>query len=128
MAQDASLEQLTRLIDRYCAVWGEPDRERRAALLAEVWAPGATYTDPRVHATNAAELLAHIDKVRGSRAGAKVVRTSTLDVHHGMARFAWHVVLADGSTLPAGIDIAEFSADGQRITRIVGFFGPLRPV
>jgi hypothetical protein len=128
MAEDPATSHLTILIDRYCAVWSEPDRARRTALLAEVWAPDATYTDPRVHATNASELLAHIDKVLGHRPGAKVVRTSALDVHHGMARFAWHVVLADGSTLPEGVDIAEFSADGQRIRRIVGFFGPLRPV
>lgn len=127
MSDDSPSDHWTALIDRYCAVWGEPDRERRAALLAEVWAPGATYTDPRVHATNAMELLAHIDKVLGHRPGATVVRTSALDIHHGIARFAWHVVLADGSTLPEGIDIAEFSADGQRIARIVGFFGPLRP-
>lgn len=127
MADKFPIDYLTDLIDRYCALWGEPDRERRAALLAEVWAPGATYTDPRVHASNATELLAHIDKVLGHRPGAKVVRTSALDVHHGMARFAWRVVLADGSTLPEGIDIAEFSTDGQRIARIIGFFGPLRP-
>ncbi len=128
MAEDPATSRLTTLIDRYCAVWGEPDPARRAALLAEVWGPGATYTDPRVHATSAAELLVHIDKVLGHCRGAKVVRTSALDVHHGMARFAWHVVLADGSTLPEGIDIAEFTADAQRIQRIVGFFGPLRPV
>lgn len=127
MADNSPIDYLTDLIDRYCALWGEPDRGRRAALLAEVWAPGATYTDPRVHASNATELLAHIDKVLGHRPGAKVVRTSALDVHHGMARFAWRVVLADGSTLPEGIDIAEFSNYGQRIARIIGFFGPLRP-
>lgn len=123
---DRAIDRLTNLIDRYCTVWSETAAERRAAMLAEVWAPAATYTDPRVHATGAAELLAHIDKVLGHRPGAKVVRTSALDVHHDMARFAWHVVLADGSTLPEGVDIAEFTADGQRIRRIVGFFGPLR--
>jgi hypothetical protein len=28
---------VTDLIDRYCAVWNEPDADRRAALLASVW-------------------------------------------------------------------------------------------
>jgi hypothetical protein len=49
-----------------------------------------------------------------------------VDVHHGIARFAWHVVQADGTCLPEGLDIAELSPDGTRIRRIVGFFGPLR--
>ena len=42
------------------------------------------------------------------RPGARVLRTSGVDAHHHLARFAWHVVLADG-----------------RIRRIIGFFGPL---
>ena len=118
-------DSVRELIDRYCAVWSDPDPGRRAALLAEVWAGGATYTDPTVHARTAAELLAHIARVVARRPGSKVVRTSAVDVHHGFARFAWHVVQADGSSLPEGLDIAELTPDGERIARMVGFFGPL---
>jgi hypothetical protein len=114
------------LIDRYCAVWVEPDPGRRAALLAQIWAEDATYTDPRVHATGAAELLAHIEGVLAARPGARVLRTSGVDIHHGIARFAWHVVELDGTVLLDGLDIVEFTPDGKRIRRIVGFFGPLR--
>jgi len=32
------------------------------------------------------------------------------------------MTLADGSTLPEGVDFAELSADGK-LRRIVGFFG-----
>ena len=53
------------------------------------------------------------------------MRTSAVDVHHGVARFAWHVVQADGTALPEGIDIAFISADGSRIERVIGFFGPI---
>ena len=38
----------TELIDRYCAAWTDPDAARRAAILGEVWASAATYTDPSV--------------------------------------------------------------------------------
>jgi len=55
------------------------------------------------------------------------VRTSAVDAHHGLARFAWRIVQADGSMLPEGIDFAEISAEG-RIQRIMGFFGPLAPL
>lgn len=119
-------EILNELIDRYCEAWQEMDAARRRDLLASIWADGATYTDPTVHAHNAEELLAHIARVVARRPGAKVVRTSAVDAHHGVARFAWQLVQADGTRLPEGLDIAWYSSDGRRIERIIGFFGPLR--
>jgi hypothetical protein len=125
MSQSPSTQSVEALIDRYCLAWSDPDPVRRAALLGEVWAPDATYTDPTVHARGAAELLEHIGRVVTRRPGARVVRTSNVDVHHGIARFAWQLVQADGSALPDGLDIAELTPDGTRLARIVGFFGPL---
>jgi hypothetical protein len=116
---------VTELVDRYCEVWNEPDLSTRRALLASIWADNATYTDPSVHAANAEELLVHIANVRTRRPGASVLRSSAVDIHHGLARFEWHVVQADGAILRDGIDIAFLSADGSRIERIIGFFGPL---
>ena len=113
------------LVDRYALAWSDPDPARRRALLADVLTQGATYTDPRVHAESPGALALHIDRVLAERPGARVLRTSGVDVHHGMARFAWHVVQADGSTLPEGIDVVWLNADGTRLERIVGFFGPL---
>ncbi len=113
-----------RLIDTYCEAWSEPDAVRRETILKNVWAEGATYTDPRADITGIWELGAHIGRVLSSRPGAKVIRTSAVDSHHGLARFAWRVVQADGTMLPEGIDFAEISSEGK-LRRIVGFFGPL---
>ncbi|NGN42445.1 nuclear transport factor 2 family protein [Mesorhizobium sp. CGMCC 1.15528] len=118
---------ITDLIDRYCAVWNEPDPARREALLKSVWADGATYTDPRADTAGAGELLAHIAKIQAGRPGATIVRTSAIDHHHGIARFGWCLIEADGTPLPEGIDIAFLSPDGRRIERIIGFFGPMMP-
>jgi hypothetical protein len=117
-----------QLIDRYCAAWSDPDPARRAALLEQVWGAGATYTDPAVHASGSAELLAHIVRVQARRPGGKVVRTSALDVHHGIVRFAWRALDANGAELVHGIDLAFLAADGTKIERIVGFFGSLEPL
>jgi catechol 2,3-dioxygenase-like lactoylglutathione lyase family enzyme len=114
-----------KLVDSYFSVWNQADPSLRSDLLASIWALAATYTDPTVHAASAQELLAHIADVRARRPGAAVVRTSAVDVHHGMARFAWRVVQADGTEMPEGIDIAFLSSDGLRIERVIGFFGPV---
>jgi hypothetical protein len=125
MNESSTKAGLEQLIDTYCAAWSEPDPSRRQQILSAVWREGATYTDPTIQAAGVDQLLAHIGKVIAHRPGAKVVRTSTVDEHHGLVRFAWRVVQADGVMLPEGIDFAEVSSDGK-IQRIVGFFGPLR--
>jgi len=115
---------LSLLVDAYCDVWSEPKPELRRQRLLPIWAWNTTYTDPTVHTTGCDELLEHIGKVLARRPGSIVKRTSNVDGHHECARFAWHVVQADGTPLPEGIDFLEINDDGK-IQRIVGFFGPL---
>ncbi|MGX1790667.1 nuclear transport factor 2 family protein [Bosea sp. NPDC055332] len=112
------------IIDRYCEAWSAPDPTARAVALADVWAKDARYTDPRADTRGAEALLNHIAGVLEQRPGARVVRTSAVQQHHGFARFAWCVIEADGSRLPEGLDIAVIGEDG-RITQIIGFFGAL---
>ena len=126
MNNPMDLAALERLIDTYCAVWGEPDSVRRQRTLDEIWADNATYTDPRAHLTGSKALCAHIGNILAGRPGARIIRTSVLDCHHGLLRFAWRVVQADGTLLPEGLDIAEIS-DEMKLLRIIGFFGPLAP-
>ena len=112
------------LIDRYCEAWSDPEPAARAAALADVWAKDARYTDPRADTRGAEALLNHIAGVLAQRPGARVVRTSAIQQHHGFVRFAWQVIEANGTRLPEGLDIAVIGDDG-RITQIIGFFGPL---
>jgi hypothetical protein len=100
--------------------------QQRRALLLPIWSDDATYTDPTVHATGAEELLTHIAGIQNKHPGARILRTSEVDVHHGIARFAWKFVMPDGSSLPEGLDIALLDAGEKRIVRIIGFFGALK--
>lgn len=115
----------TLLVDTYCAAWSSESAEQRRALLLPLWSDGATYTDPTVHAEGAEELLAHIEGIQARHPGARILRTSNVDIHHGVARFAWKLVMPDGTSPPEGLDIAFIDADQKRITSIIGFFGSL---
>lgn len=118
---------LVQLIDDYCEVWNEADPDRRAALLGGVWSGRATYTDPTVDSLDASALLEHIGRMQAARPGATVLRSTAPDEHHGVARFGFKVVAADGRVLREGVDVVFLSEDRERIDRIVGFFGPLGP-
>jgi SnoaL-like domain len=118
---DMTLEET---VDLYCSAWSEPDREKRLAVLREVLTPEATYIDPRTDVKGHEALAAHIEQVLAARPGARIARTSVVDAHHDRARFAWHLVQSDGTTLP-GIDIVEIDLASGKLRSILGFFGPL---
>lgn len=111
-------------VEAYMAVWNETEEDKRRALLAKIWATGATYTDPMAHAAGAEELVALVAGFHTQMPGAKIVQTSAIDEHHGRLRFGWAMKGPDGSTRMEGIDVGELTEDGQ-IKSIVGFFGPL---
>lgn len=112
------------IVDAYCSAWNEVEPVQRDAILKPIWAEGASYADPTVHLTGRAQLISHIDKVLARYPGSRIVRTSVVDGHHSVARFGWKRVLADGSSLPEGIDLVTFLENGL-ILQVVGFFGPL---
>jgi hypothetical protein len=115
---------LEQLVNTYARAWSDPDPAVRRQLLSEVWGDGATYTDPTARVVGAEALAEHVDEVLAAFPGARVERSSGVDAHHDVARFAWRLVQADGTTLPEGLDLVQLTEDG-RIASIVGFFGPI---
>ncbi len=116
------MRALEQLIDDYCSGWNEPDARKRSAIFEKVWAVGAIYTDPKVHVTGVDQLVAHTGKVIANRPGATVARTSSVDEHHGWARFNWKVAGVDGKTLAEGIDVVAIDSS-QKLNVVVGFIG-----
>lgn len=112
------------IVAAYCEAWNAPTEGTRRALLEKSWTDDGAYTDPRSDLSGRDALLAHISRVQAARTGSRIVRTSDVDLHHGLLRFAWKLVDPQGATLVEGIDFGELAADG-RLRRIVGFFGPL---
>jgi SnoaL-like domain len=125
--QAPSQAALDETVKVYCEAWGEPDLERRRQMLERVWVPEGTYTDPSSHVEGREALIQRITAFLQKFASAQVVPSSHADMHHGVLRFTWKVVSADGKTLIEGIDFGEVAADG-RLKKIVGFFGPSKPL
>ena len=125
--QAPSQGALDELVKIYSAAWNEPDAQHRRELLEKVWASGGTYTDPQSHVEGREALVEHIGRFLKNSPGARIIQSSHADFHHGMFRFTWKFVGGDGKTLIEGIDFGVLGPDGK-LQRIVGFFGPIKPL
>ncbi len=126
-AESPEQDALQETVRIYCDAWGEEEPSRRAALLERSWAQTGSYIDPLAQVQGRNELSDHIGKFQKDFPKARIVVSSKVDPHHGRFRFSWKMVVADGSTALEGIDFGEIDNAG-RIARIVGFFGPLKPL
>lgn len=115
---------LEALVDGVLSAYCDPDRERREARIAELWAADGELLDPPLAGRGHAELSALTDVVLTHYPDHIFRRTSAVDAHHGHARYAWDLVGPTGAVAVSGVDLAEFTPDG-RMRRVVGFFGPL---
>lgn len=115
---------VTATVDGYLEAYSEPDRARRDALIAEVWAEDGQLIDPPLDGAGHDGISAMAEAMHTHYAGHAFRRVSGVDTHHGHLRFAWELVGPDGQVAVAGVDVGELAEDG-RLRRIVGFFGDL---
>ena len=127
--QGATLSQAAadELVRIYCEAWGEPDVAKRRQMLNRVWADEGSYTDPATDVAGREALVNRITSHLQKYPGSKIVPSSHADVHHGMLRFAWKFVAADGKVQTEGVDFVELTPDG-RLKKVVGFFGLPKPL
>jgi len=120
----AGTPTLSVAVDTHLKAYCEPDPATRAELLAAVWAPTGALFDPPFEGEGLDAIAAMTDVVLTHYAGHTFRRTTDIDAHHAFARYGWELVAPDGTVAVTGTDIVEIDAEG-RLTRIVGFFGPL---
>jgi len=121
------------IVMQYADAWTKTTEPEIMKALDGCWTSESTYTDPITDTTRGPmELTRVILGFHMAFPGGTLVPTSLLDTHHGFGRFSWQMRLPapvelNGVTYPAesdGFDFVEFTADGTRILKIVGFFGP----
>lgn len=120
------MNSLKPVLKAYGDAWCEPDTDKRRALLEIAWAENGLYQDPSGEALGSESLVRHIGQVHAQFPRARIELTSGVDQHHDRIRFAWRLVVADGSVLVSGLDIGRVGSDG-RLTEIIGFFGAQPP-
>jgi len=118
---------IEELVAQYCRAWDEAEAPLRYKLLKDVFEDDGIYTDPTVHLTGLGRLVEHIGQVATRYPGSRIVRTSTVDVHHDRLRFGWRKQLAGGDLLPDSVDFAMLSPRGK-LQLVVGFFGPMKAI
>jgi SnoaL-like domain len=118
------MSDVTTTVDTYLAMWNEQDASRRGELIEQAWTKDGAYLDPALEAKGHAALSEMVAQVHERFPGYSFTRTSGIDEHHGLVRFAWQLGDGNGTVAVAGLDVGELADDGK-LRRITGFFGEL---
>jgi hypothetical protein len=108
------------VVDRYLAVWNEPDAATRRAAIDDVFADGVRYVDPLAAVEGRDALDALIGAARQQFPGFSFASGGPVDGHHDQVRFTWTLGPAGAEPPVAGFDVAELDGDG-RIRQVFGF-------
>src|ERR1700677_5049635 len=96
-----------KIIEQYIASWNETDADGRRALIDEVFAADAAYTDPMAELHGRDEIDGGIGGVQQMWGGLVFSLAGPVDAHHSQARFPWHLGPADGGEpVVIGFDVA----------------------
>lgn len=108
---------VTSLIDRYVAVWNEPNAAVRRRGIAALWQPDGATCHRLIEARGYPELETRVGDAQDKwvRAGGYRFRSCRNAVaHHGVVRFNWEMVAPDGGEVASvGLDFLMLEADGR---------------
>jgi hypothetical protein len=109
------------VVERYFAVWNEPDADARSRAVAELWTEDGTYTDPLAAAEGHEAIEAVIAGAREQIPGHVFKLIGDIDAHHDIVRFGWELVPEGGDeSVVVGFDVAVAASDGS-LRNVYGF-------
>ncbi len=111
---------MNELVKRYLACWNETDADDRRALIDEVWAADAAYSDPIAQAQGRDAIDATIGAVQAQFPGMVFSPVGDADSHHNQTRFSWGLGRPEAEPIVIGFDVAQTDGDG-RIVTVLGF-------
>ncbi len=106
-----------QLVDRYVAMWNEPDTEDRRKMIAALW------TEDCLHANKRAEWRGHmamdervtVSYEKSIRDGGNVfVAAGNVDGYRNVVRFNWYMKrAASGAIAAQGFELLVLADDGR---------------
>lgn len=116
MNENDAAQTMERLVDRYIALWNEPDADRRRRTVSELWKEGGLYVSARDESRGHEKIAAAVGEAHEQFVGRGYVFRSSENVvgHHGTVRFNWEMVPAGGGEVEAiGFDFFVLGDDGR---------------
>lgn len=102
---------MSEVVGAYFAAWNEPDPAARLRMLEAAWADDGVLVSPRAGRIVGRQAVAeHIGRFAQRFPGARVVATSSIDEHHGVMRYTWRIVAADGAPIVDGTDVGDLAS------------------
>jgi hypothetical protein len=121
-------QMLDTFIDRYVAMWHEPDPLRRRAIVEELWAADAENVSRRFAIRGLDEIVARVTRAHDEWVAQKKFLfrpAGNTDTAGRVVKFFWEMVPKDGGPREAlGLDIFLLQEDG-RICALYQFAEPL---
>jgi len=117
MDKGSRIMDATRIVERYMAIWNEPDEDARRALIAELWSfNGAHFTssdEARGHDAIAEKIAQTFDRfIAPGR--FRLQALSATDAHHQAIKFYWALMPADGGMARwVGSDFLMLDEEGR---------------
>jgi uncharacterized protein YndB with AHSA1/START domain len=116
---------LAERLDRYLAVWSDPDPTARARTLAELTTDDVIFRDSYAALVGRDDLAAHVTATQQHMPGLTLTRQGAPLLCQGTALVEWTTRTPDGASHARGTNVIDLTPEG-RFQRIVGLwrFGP----
>ena len=110
----------TELIERYIALWNEPDADRRSALIAQTFTEDARYRDPLMAGDGHAAIDRLVQGVQAQFPGHTLRLAGGVDGFGDRVRCRWELMPEHG---PAVVKATDFGVVVHgRLAEVTGFF------
>ena len=113
------MTDVTKLIDRYIAMWNETDPDARRDLIAGSWTEAGLYVDPLQRGEGHDGIDIMVAAVQDRFPTHRFRRTSDVDAHNDVLRFNWELAEEGQVPLVKGLDVGLLA--GDRLANITGF-------
>lgn len=103
---------LTETVATYVDFWNADEEEQRK-IAAELFTDDVEYRSVVGHFSGVDSLVQFRNEFIENVGDAHLRSRQAVEHHHGRARLAWEIVLADGTSFAAGTDILAVAASGR---------------